>query len=224
MKTYDINEIFLSIQGEGAMVGTPAVFVRFAHCNLQCAFCDTDRSVAATLSAEALVEEINLQSKPLQNSRGVLPWVVFTGGEPLLQLDAALLNLVHEAGYLTALETNGQHKGIEGSLHVILSMLYHIAVSPKTSQYSEVVIRKADCVKVLVPFPGDLDEAALDKIDELTSVACHRILQPVTPTNGPHGTEWKTNCEMAGWMAYKRHRQGHVWHVLPQTHLMLGYR
>ena len=119
--SYQVKEIFYTLQGEGANAGRPAVFCRFAGCNLWsgreqdraaavCKFCDTDFvGTDGTLggkfaSADALAEEIAAQwPTPDQSSR----FVVMTGGEPLLQIDAALIDMLHARGFEIAVETNG---------------------------------------------------------------------------------------------------------------------
>lgn len=117
---YSIKEIFYSIQGEGYYSGRPAVFCRFAGCNLWsgkeedratalCSFCDTDfvgadgTDSGAYATAGLLVQKI-LQHWPQSSEH---PFVVCTGGEPLLQMDAELIAALHEAGFEIAVETNG---------------------------------------------------------------------------------------------------------------------
>lgn len=97
-KTYRVNEIFVSLQGEGYHTGTAAVFLRFAGCNLQCPFCDTDHRAFRTMDARAIVEECS-QYGPRH--------LVVTGGEPALQLDDALIGALHDAGFYIQIETNG---------------------------------------------------------------------------------------------------------------------
>lgn len=110
MKTYAINEIFYSLQGEGVRAGEPSVFVRFAGCNLRCSTqpnrlspggwdCDTDHTVRRKLSAEQIVQEC-------EEVGGRCDWVVLTGGEPALQLDTGLVNALR-CRYRVAIETNG---------------------------------------------------------------------------------------------------------------------
>lgn len=118
--TYSIKEIFYSLQGEGAQSGRPAVFCRFAGCNLWsgreedrntsvCQFCDTDfvgtngKGGGKFKTAEALVETL----KSFWPSTAVKPYLVCTGGEPMLQLDENLISLLHEEGFEIAIETNG---------------------------------------------------------------------------------------------------------------------
>ena len=128
--TYKINEIFYSLQGEGANAGTPAVFVRFSGCNLRCSFCDTDFNEYTEMTAEEILDRI-----------GQYPsnFVVLTGGEPSLQTDDALLEALHEQDYVIAIETNGTRElpfGIDW-----------VTVSPKEG--SKVVLQEADEVKVV---------------------------------------------------------------------------
>lgn len=94
-----LNEIFYSLQGEGAHVGVPCVFVRFAGCNLRCPFCDTDHQPFTDMTDADIVAYIN--SYPAE-------WIVLTGGEPTLQIDAAFVHTLHVAtGKKIAIETNG---------------------------------------------------------------------------------------------------------------------
>ncbi len=118
--TYQVKEIFLTLQGEGGQAGRAAVFCRFAGCNLWsgrevdragavCAFCDTDfvgtdgPGGGKFAAAEALAAAVRAAWRgPAENQL-----VVLTGGEPLLQVDAALVAALHAAGFSIALETNG---------------------------------------------------------------------------------------------------------------------
>lgn len=96
-----VNEIFYSIQGEGAHTGTPAIFIRFASCNLRCPFCDTDFKQFYELTKSAIWRAI--ESFPAQ-------LVVLTGGEPTLQDIAPLIDFLHEKGKYVAIETNGTNE------------------------------------------------------------------------------------------------------------------
>ena len=93
-----VNEIFYSIQGEGANSGTPLIFVRFSGCNLACKFCDTDFRKYVEMSEEDIVAKVGQYAD--------CKAVIFTGGEPLLQLNEKLCNLLHEKGYWIAVESN----------------------------------------------------------------------------------------------------------------------
>ena len=125
--SYSVKEIFYTLQGEGAQSGRAAVFCRFAGCNLWsgreedrasavCTFCDTDfvgtdgQGGGKFGSAQALAQAVQQRwPRPAQGQAEPVgkPYVVFTGGEPLLQLDTLLINAVHAAGFEIAVETNG---------------------------------------------------------------------------------------------------------------------
>ena len=166
--TYSIKEIFYTLQGEGAHAGRPAVFCRFSGCNLWtgreidrasavCQFCDTDfvgtdgegggkfktaQELAATI--DALWPASYTASK----------YVVFTGGEPLLQLDTALIAAMHAAGFTIAIETNGTLPVPEG--------VDWICVSPKMG--SQLVVSKGSEIKVVIPQTGQ-DLGAYEHLD-----------------------------------------------------------
>ena len=127
---YRVNETFLSIQGEGYWSGRPAVFCRMSGCNLWsgreedraaaiCTFCDTNFVDYETYSLEQLVSEITLLWPG-----GGTPMVIFTGGEPLLQLDSGLTRTLRDQGWYVALETNGTKR--------VTVAVDWICVSPKT--------------------------------------------------------------------------------------------
>ena len=100
-----VNEIFYSLQGEGHYTGTPAVFVRFAGCNLRCWFCDTDFVKGVEMSEDEIVEAV------LQYPTR---YVVITGGEPTLQITASLCDNLHAHGLYLMMETNGTRPLPEG--------------------------------------------------------------------------------------------------------------
>ena len=121
--TYAVKEIFYTLQGEGANAGRPAVFCRFAGCNLwsgreadrataTCRFCDTefvgtDGPGGGKFDTAASLAAAVRAAWPAVSSPGARPLVVCTGGEPLLQLDAAAIHALHAAGFEVAVETNG---------------------------------------------------------------------------------------------------------------------
>lgn len=103
-KTYRVNDIFYSLQGEGHNTGRAAVFVRFSGCNLKCAFCDTDFARFEPMTASDIVSRM-ASLAPESEAR---PMVVLTGGEPTLQVDSALIDAIHDAGFgMVAMESNG---------------------------------------------------------------------------------------------------------------------
>ena len=124
--SYSVKEIFYTLQGEGAQSGRPAVFCRFTGCNLWsgreqdrpkaiCSFCDTDfigtdGENGGRYSAEELAAKIaSLWPQQAQESQ---PYVVCTGGEPLLQLDEELITVLHQYSFEVAIETNDKWKGL----------------------------------------------------------------------------------------------------------------
>ena len=165
--TYSIKEIFYTLQGEGAHAGRPAVFCRFSGCNLWsgreqdrasavCQFCDTDfvgsdgERGGKFATPQALAGEID----------GLWPaghghkYVVFTGGEPLLQLDAPLIAAMHALGFTIAIETNGTIAVPAG--------VDWICVSPKMG--AQLVVAKGHEIKVVIP-QKDQDLAAYEGLD-----------------------------------------------------------
>lgn len=98
MKTYRVNEIFCSLQGEGRWTGTPAVFVRLSGCNLACPFCDTDHARGRDMTAGEIAAEA---------ARYAPRHLVLTGGEPALQADDALVGALKGNGFFVQAETNG---------------------------------------------------------------------------------------------------------------------
>ena len=160
--SYAVKEIFLTLQGEGMQAGRRAVFLRLAGCNLwtgreqdrataQCTFCDTDfvgmdGENGGRYEAAALADKV----AALWES-GERPLVVITGGEPMLQLDAALIDALHARGFEIAVETNGTLPAPAG--------LDWICVSPKAG--TEVVQRSGDELKLVWPQSGTDPEAML---------------------------------------------------------------
>ncbi|MBC3928292.1 7-carboxy-7-deazaguanine synthase [Undibacterium sp. CY21W] len=166
--TYSVKEIFYTLQGEGNHAGRPAVFCRFSGCNLWtgreedrasavCQFCDTDFVGTDGVgggkfkSAQDLAAAINAL---WPNSYAASKYVVFTGGEPLLQLDADLIAAMHAVGFEIAIETNGTLSVPEG--------IDWVCVSPKMG--SELVVRKGNEIKVVIPQIGQ-DMATYGNLD-----------------------------------------------------------
>jgi 7-carboxy-7-deazaguanine synthase len=209
--SYAVKEIFMTLQGEGAQAGRAAVFCRFAGCNLWsgreqdrhsaiCRFCDTDFvGTDGTLggryaSAEALADAISGQ----WSGRDLDRFTVLTGGEPLLQLDTALIAALHARGFAIAVETNGTIAPPDG--------LDWICVSPKAG--AELVIRAGDELKLVYPQDG----AAPDDFADLSFTRFS--LQPMD------GPEIRENT--ARTIDYcLRHPK---WRLSLQTHKTLGIR
>lgn len=144
---YRINEIFYSLQGEGANTGTPAIFVRFSGCNLRCPFCDTDIEAYREMTCEDIIAAI--ADYPAE-------MVVLTGGEPSLQVDEALIAALHKQDKYVAIETNGTHPLPDG--------IDWITLSPK--EHGKVVLAEASEVKVV--YTGqDVEQYYQNDIDAL---------------------------------------------------------
>lgn len=128
-KFYKVNEIFYTLQGEGFFTGVPAVFIRFAECNLRCDFCDTDfrESLEMTLDDIAMT----LAQYPAKH-------IVLTGGEPSLQTDKELLDMLHGEGCYVQIETNGTNLLPDG--------IDWITMSPKSFSPK---LRECDELKVI---------------------------------------------------------------------------
>lgn len=163
--SYLVKEIYYTLQGEGAQVGRPAVFCRFSRCNLWtgresqrsqaiCQFCDTDfvgtdgpgggRFKSSDDLAAAVRAAWGGRTHP-----GVEPYVVCTGGEPLLQLDAAAVNAFHRVGFTVGVETNGTKEPPPG--------LDWICVSPKAG--APLVLDHGHELKLVYPQPAALPGA-----------------------------------------------------------------
>ncbi len=155
--SYAVKEIFLTLQGEGAQAGRRAVFLRFAGCNLwsgreedrataTCQFCDTDfvgtngENGAKYADAAALADKV----QSLWGEADGTPYVVITGGEPMLQLDAALVDALHARGFEIGVESNGTLPAVPG--------IDWLCISPKAG--SDVVQTRGNELKLVWPQPG----------------------------------------------------------------------
>jgi 7-carboxy-7-deazaguanine synthase (Cx14CxxC type) len=203
-----VKEIFLTLQGEGAQAGRAAVFCRFAGCNLWsgreedratavCRFCDTD-FVGADAGKFGSADTLAAAIEQTWGNGRARRFVVFTGGEPLLQLDGALLDAIHARGFEAAIETNGTLPA--------LPALDWVCVSPKAG--APLVQRAGDELKLVFPQDG-LDPATLTDLPFR-----HFLLQPM---DGPD-----RSANTAAAIDYcLRHPQ---WRLSVQTHKMVGIR
>jgi 7-carboxy-7-deazaguanine synthase (Cx14CxxC type) len=180
--TYRLKEIFYTLQGEGSHAGRPAVFVRFTSCNLWtgresdrhraiCQFCDTDfvgtdgPGGGRFATAEELADAIAATWGGLPHPAAE-PYVVCTGGEPLLQLDTAVVEELHARGFTVAVETNGTLAAPAG--------LDWICVSPKAG--APLILTAGHDLKLVFPQDGAPPEAFED-------LAFERFL--LQPMDGP---------------------------------------
>ena len=209
--SYAVKEMFLTLQGEGVQAGRRAVFVRFAGCNLWsgrerdrataiCRFCDTDFVGTDGLGGDRFADAAALV-RAVEGFWGAgleRRFVVLTGGEPMLQVDGALVDALHAAGFFIAIESNGTlpvHRGIDW-----------VCISPKAG--STTVQRWGDELKLVWPQPGsDLDE--LERWDFGAF-----LIQPLDDIDADAHQVAATALVM------ERPR----WRLSLQTHKMLGLR
>ena len=209
--SYAVKEIFYTLQGEGALTGRPAVFCRFAGCNLWsgreegraaavCTFCDTDfvgldgSAGGRYPDAAALAESVAALWPQGEGAR----FVVCTGGEPLLQLDRPLIAALHARGFAIAVETNGTIPLPDG--------LDWICVSPKAG--APLVVTSGDELKIVVPQPG------LDPRDYAGLDFRRFSVQPMDGPERARNTAWAI-----------RFCLGHPrWQLSLQTHKLTGIR
>jgi 7-carboxy-7-deazaguanine synthase len=208
--TYAVKEIFYTLQGEGANTGRAAVFCRFAACNLWsgreqdraaavCRFCDTDfvgtdgpgggkfKTAAEVAAAVGRTWPADYRGRR---------FVVCTGGEPLLQLDRALLQALHAEGFEVAVETNGTLAALDG--------IDWLCVSPKAD--ADLILTSGDELKLVFPQAGaDPDQFAHLEFD-------HFYLQPM---DGPD-LEANTSAALHYCLSHPR------WRLSLQTHKLLG--
>ncbi len=136
-----VNEIFYSLQGEGAHTGVPMVFVRFAGCNLHCPFCDTQHQSGTPMSDDEIIEEIMKYPEA--------QWIVLTGGEPTLQIDNDFVKKLKQyTGKKIAIETNGTNLVPEAIDWVTVSPKG--GLTPELSTYDQqILVEEADEIKVV---------------------------------------------------------------------------
>ncbi len=190
---YRVKEAFYTLQGEGAQAGRAAVFCRFSKCNLWngreadraaavCNFCDTDfvgtdgqnggRFESATDLA-CLIESLWPTAVSDAREAGIRPYVVCTGGEPLLQLDEALIGALHERGFEVGVETNGTLRAPVG--------IDWLCVSPKAD--ARVVVDECDELKLVYPQPLAMPERFLEV--QARHYFLSPMASPASPDSGP---------------------------------------
>ncbi len=208
--SYLVKEVLFTLQGEGFNTGTPAVFCRFTGCNLWsgreghrslavCPFCDTDfvgtdgPGGGRFDTAEDLADAVETAWRPGLTGHRL---VVCTGGEPLLQLDASLVEAFHRRHFRVAIETNGTIAAPDG--------IDWVCVSPKAG--ADLVLRRGDELKLVYPQPG-LGPAAVEALD-----FDHFFLQPMD------GPSREANTARAVQYCLEQPR----WRLSLQTHKYLG--
>lgn len=218
MKTYLVNDVFLTLQGEGHRAGTKAAFLRLSACNLwdgylahrhlgkgACAqWCDTDFARGTPMTAMAIVEKLaQLWPWPTQGRR----WVVVTGGEPGLQFDEALMGLLRDGWWQVAVETNGTVNN-----QALLST-HWVVLSPKLG--GEVKLARCDELKVVLPghveeAKGWSEQALLTLSERFPKAQCY-----VQPQDGPNLARHTKQC-----VDFVLSHPG--WRLSLQLHKLLG--
>ena len=195
MKTYRVNEIFYSLQGEGRWTGRAAVFVRMSGCNLACPFCDTDFSHYTEMTADDIIEQC-------QKVGGNCRFIVLTGGEPTLQADKILIAAWHQADYYVAMETNGTHPIPEG--------IDWVTCSPKSAfvkSEAHLAITQANELKLVFD-----DEHPVEDYGLKTE---YKYLQPCDTGNASRNRLIMNHC-------IKFIQEHPEWQLSLQTHKIIG--
>jgi len=183
-----VNDIFYSIQGEGRNTGRAAAFVRFAGCNLKCPFCDTDFGPFRYMTDRQIVDEILRYPARL---------VILTGGEPSLQVDDALIGLLHDNGFEVAIETNGTRPLPDG--------IDWVTCSPK----GKTALRECNELKCIFDGTAEPDDHGI--------VADYYYLQPCDTGNERENERITAAC--VGYVT------GHPqWRLSLQTHKLAGFK
>lgn len=210
-----------TIQGEGAQSGWPAIFIRFAGCNMwngkpetrtnsKCPFCDTNFLGGTPMTVEEILRGV-VNLVPVNGPRFL---VVLTGGEPLLQPDAELIELVqalHQLGHVTQIETNGTKNAL------VLNEIRHVTVSPKLP-FSMLKVRwdLVTCLKILHPHPT-VDYAEFLHLQKVPGVGISSFyIQPIEM-----GTSLQSAANVRSAVALVKHL-GYPWRLSLQTHKMIG--
>jgi len=190
----NVNEIFYSLQGEGGRTGQASIFIRLAKCNLACSFCDTDFERGVKMTLEEVLNEI--EDWPCR-------WIVWTGGEPTLQLTDAVVAFFKERGYSQAIETNGTRRIPNG--------IDYITCSPK---------QHFEKVKELIPVVDEL-RFPIEKGDPLPDISIlpeteRYLLSPIFDNQQmiPENVDYCISMV----------REHPEWALSLQTHKLIGIR
>lgn len=189
--SYRINEIFYSLQGEGYFTGTPAVFLRMSGCNLKCPFCDTAHEDYTEMSPVQIAEA--LRTYPARH-------VVITGGEPSLQLDQMLVDLLHDEGWFIQIETNGTNQ--------LPEEIDWVTCSPKPRPTGEITVRLRHIDELKVVYEGQDVESIANSIP-----AMHYFLQPCS---SPRYAGGSNTADTVAYILTHPH-----WRLSLQTHKLI---
>ena len=188
-----VKEIFYSLQGEGDRQGEASIFIRLAQCNLRCDFCDTDFSGGNMMTLEQIAEQI--QPYPCR-------WIIWTGGEPMLQLTEEIVSFFKQKGFLQAIESNGHYR--------LPKNLDYTVVSPKGNyDYAKKINPQVDEIR----FPIQKGDALPNKTR--LPEAKNYFLSPVF-TNDEKMT--KANIDYC----VSQIKQHSEWRLSVQLHKLIG--
>ena len=206
---YTVKEIYFTLQGEGYHTGRPAVFIRFTGCNLWtglewnrqnaiCNWCDTDfvGTDGPNGGKYSAIEITNIISDLWPENQSSRPYIVCTGGEPLLQIDNTLIETIHDAGFEIGLETNGTILPPQG--------IDWICVSPKSK--ADFILKKGNELKIVFPQSG-INPQQHENLE-----FDHFFIQPMD------GEKQKENIKKSEEFVFK-HPQ---WKLSLQTHKIVG--
>lgn len=157
----NVNEIFYSLQGEGGRTGEASIFIRLTKCNLACSFCDTDFAEGDDMTLEEILEKI--QAYPCK-------WIIWTGGEPTIQLKDEHLSFFKEHGYKQAIETNGTRP--------VPSLIDYITCSPKKN-YEKIKQHLPKVNEIRIPLMANEKLPAL----EIFPIADRYFVSPIFDEN-----------------------------------------
>ena len=199
-KSFRINEIFYSLQGEGHNTGRAAVFIRFAGCNLRCSFCDTEFDSYHEMTASAIISAI--AAYPAR-------FVVLTGGEPTLQADEAFVDLLHQHGYEVAMESNGTRPAPRN--------LDWLTISPKPTHNTHLPYTLHSLPPNELKLIFDGITVPDDLLSQLPAPAPLLYLQPCDTGDAARNAQLLHDC-----IAYiEEHPQ---WRLSLQTHKLTGIK
>ncbi len=190
-----VNEIFYSLQGEGGRIGEASIFIRLSRCNLKCDFCDTDFENGQTMSLEEILQQIG--NFPCQ-------WIIWTGGEPTLQLTDEIIIFFKNKGYKQAIESNGTKR--------ISPLFDYVVCSPK-GDYEKIKNINSNVDEVRLPIKsGDI----IPSFEHLPKAKKY-FLSPVFSNN-------KTETDNNIFYCTEQVKQNPGWTLSVQMHKLIGIR
>lgn len=204
IRQYAVNDMFWTLQGEGARAGSSTAFLRFAGCNFWngtkegrakgeglCAqWCDTNFVKGIPATIESILEKLESLNPSFSDQGLKEKWVTITGGEPLLQLDESLIDALHGAGWKIAIETNGSKSALRCGRTVETAGIDWICVSPKKVKEGSALtwqLKKGNELKLILPGTQIGKESSgwtSEEVEEMEAMSFdHFFVQPQDPTH-----------------------------------------